>query len=157
MTLSPSVLKALLGLHDDKIDTSGLKLHIGGIYIIADKGTLAKGERSIPRYVKLKSTNGVYVLEQGVYVVRYAEYIRIPEGTIGLALPRSSLLRMGATIHTAVWDSGYEGQGIGLLVVFNPFGIVLEEEAHIAQLVYFKVEGKPSVYKGIYQGEKEQL
>ncbi len=137
-------------------DNSGLKLHVYRVYEFVSDGALLRNERSIPEYREVPSDNDTYILGKGAYIVRYKEYVRIPKNMIALTIPRSSLLRMGATIHTAVWDSGYEGQGIGLLVVFNEHGIRLSKGTHVAQLVFFKVLGESLTYEGIYKGEKEE-
>lgn len=88
------------------------------------------------------------------YRVTYNEKISVPENALGLVFPRSSLLRNGCHLVTAVWDPGYEGRGQGLLQVLNPEGIVLEEDARIGQIVFFRLEGEVSEgYDGKYQGE----
>lgn len=97
----------------------------------------------------------MFSLPPGAYIVRYREYVKIPDDCIALAIPRSSLLRMGATLYTAVWDPGYKGRGYGLLAVFNNRGIVLEKGAQIAQLVYIKMTGRTSfTYRGTFYGER---
>jgi len=61
---------------------------------------------------------------------------------------------MGATIQSALWDPGYEGRGVGLLIVMNPYGIVLEKGARIAQFILMKMTEPPErVYRGSYQHE----
>jgi hypothetical protein len=51
----------------------------------------------------------------------------------------------------------YKGQGIGLLVVFNPNGIEIQRGAQIAQLVFIKLTGRTSKpYRGTYQGEVDK-
>ena len=57
----------------------------------------------------------------------------------GLCFPRSSLLRMGVHVPTAVWDAGYAGRGEGLLEVGNPHGVRLQRGARIVQLVLFRL------------------
>ena len=51
-------------------------------------------------------------LPPGGYLVRYNEYVKIPKNTLGLVFPRSSLMRIGGMINTAVWDAGYAGQAV---------------------------------------------
>ncbi len=155
MAVSPVFLNKIFK-EEYALDTSGLKLHVYRIYEFASSGALLGDKRNIPEYKEALSENDTYILSKGAYIVRYKEYVRIPENMIALTIPRSSLLRMGATIHTAVWDSGYEGQGIGLLVVFNENGIQLSKGTHVAQLVFFKVFGKSLTYEGIYKGERDQ-
>ena len=78
----------------------------------------------------------------------------MPTDCGGLCFPRSSLLRMGLTVPTAVWDAGYGGRGEGLLIVTNPHGVRLQRGARIAQLVVFRLTQPASqAYQGRYQGE----
>ncbi len=153
--LSPILLDKIFN-GEYLLDTSGLKLHVHKIYEFRSAGRLLTHERSLPEYEEVSTENDdVYRLNKGTYIIRYKEYVKVPIDTIALTIPRSSLLRMGATIHTAVWDAGYEGQGIGLLVVFNEHGIYISKGAHVAQLVFFKVLGKSILYNGMYKGERE--
>ncbi len=66
----------------------------------------------------------------------------------GFAYPRSSLLRMGCTIYTAVHDPGYEGQPTYLMHVLNP--IIIYKDARIAQIVYIECNKVNGEYEGIY-------
>jgi deoxycytidine triphosphate deaminase len=93
---------------------------------------------------------GAYVLPTGGYILRYGETIRIPEDHVGFVYPRSSLLRNGCMLHTAVWDTGYEGRGEGLLVVHRD--IEIEPGARVAQLVLAEA-AHDGTYDGSYQGE----
>ncbi|MFB6190121.1 MAG: deoxyuridine 5'-triphosphate nucleotidohydrolase, partial [Candidatus Nanohaloarchaea archaeon] len=54
---------------------------------------------------------GWWELGPGAYKIVMNERVDIPEDLVGIAFPRSSLLRMGATINNGVWDSGYTGRG----------------------------------------------
>ena len=51
---------------------------------------------------------------------------------MALGRPRSSLLRCGASLHTAVWDAGYRGRSQSLLVVHHPAGLRLGRDARVA-------------------------
>ena len=91
-----------------------------------------------------------YRLEPGGYVARYVETVRIPADHVGFILPRSSLMRNGTMVNTAVWDAGYEGRGEGLLQVTRP--IEIEAGARVAQLVLAHADAS-GTYDGSYQGE----
>jgi dUTP pyrophosphatase len=67
--------------------------------------------------------------------------------------PRSSLLRCGAAIHTAVWDAGYRGRSEALLVVVAHEGVRLAPGARVLQLVFVRLEAATRAYSGAYQGE----
>lgn len=137
------------------MDTTGVKLTLGELYAFDSAGAIySGGRRVIPKWTLIDCPDQLCRLRHGAYIVRYREVVRVPDDMAGLVLPRSSLLRMGATIYTAVWDPGYNGRGIGLLEVFNPHGISLGVGAHIGQLIYLRLE-EPAKrpYNGVYQGE----
>lgn len=155
VVLRPEDIELLLGLPVNRLDCAGIKLTLKSVYVPETNGELRISDKALPKYKEIKC-DPICRLGRGAYIIRYNEYVRIPNGFIGLVFPRSSLLRMGATIYTAVWDPGYEGQGIGLLAVFNESGVVIERNAQVAQLVLFKMSGETRfLYKGSYLGERE--
>ncbi|MFC2020810.1 deoxyuridine 5'-triphosphate nucleotidohydrolase [Chloroflexota bacterium] len=89
----------------------------------------------------------------GAYTIFYNEIVHLPNNVMALAKPRSSLLRCGVTVDTAVWDAGYSGRSQSLMVVYNPLGIRLQRNARIVQLVFFYLSGETEGYNGTYQGE----
>lgn len=80
--------------------------------------------------------------------------MNIPKNIAAIAKPRSSLLRCGVTIQTAVWDAGYGGRSESLLVVYNENGFRIRKNARIIQLLFFRL-GKEvrEGYSGAYQNE----
>ena len=92
-------------------------------------------------------------LVPSVYIILYNEIIHLPKNVMALAKPRSSLLRCGVTVNTAVWDAGYSGRSQSLMVVYNPQGFRLQRNARIVQLVFFQLTGETEGYQGNYQGE----
>ena len=89
----------------------------------------------------------------GCYLVTCNEVVNLPNNIMALARPRSSLLRCGVTINTAVWDAGYSGRSQSLMVVYNPQGIRLQRNARIVQLVFLHLTRETEGYRGVYQGE----
>jgi dUTP pyrophosphatase len=96
---------------------------------------------------------GSVYLAPGGYLVRFQEIVHLPRDLMALARPRSTLLRFGAALHTAVWDAGYEGRSEALLVVANPQGLELEREARICQMIFLPLDAAGDAYAGAYQGE----
>lgn len=154
VVLSPETIMALFGLGEEEVDCSGIKLHLDKVFAFKGKALIARTSRKLAEVEEIEMDNGVYHLMPGAYKIRYKEVVRVPNNAIALAIPRSTLLRSGATIYTAVWDPGYEGRGEGLLTVFNPNGIDIEKGAQIAQLVFIRLDRETKfVYRGMYQGE----
>lgn len=150
--LSAETLLQILGLGEDQLDCSGVKLHLDKVFRFIDNGGLYRNTKKLPNVVEVEPNNsGIYNLDPGAYKIRYREVVKVPENAIALAIPRSTLLRAGATIYTAVWDPGYEGRGEGLMTVFNPYGIEIEQGAQIAQLIFISLDRVTKfVYRGTY-------
>lgn len=66
----------------------------------------------------------VRVLQYSIFVRRYSiatgVRVAIPDGYVGLVLPRSSLNMAGVLTHTGVIDAGYTGFIRVFLTVFDP-------------------------------------
>lgn len=138
-----------------QIQPSGFDLTLRSAAEICTPGTLGKSKKRIlPTLREVKRVGSHLKLGQGSYVVRYNEHVSLPPHVAGLVLPRSSLMRMGVTLHTAVWDPGYRGRGVGLLLVHNTHGVRIEVGSRIAQMIFMKTSKKPARrYKGAYQDE----
>lgn len=140
---------------EDQIQPSGFDLTLRSVAAILGQGTLEKsGERTLPELREVKPSGRYLELGQGSYLARYNEHVSLPLDVAAIVLPRSSLMRMGATLHTAVWDPGYRGRGVGLLEVHNAQGIRIEVGSRIAQMIFMRTSKKPaSRYAGAYQDE----
>lgn len=94
-------------------------------------------------------------LASGGYKIIFNETVSVPADCAALARPRSSLLRMGATVFTALWDPGYTGRSEALLQVINPAGLTLYRDAKVVQLAFVRLEGGKAgqTYAGAYQNE----
>jgi dUTP pyrophosphatase len=92
-------------------------------------------------------------LVPGTYIITYNEVVHLPKNIMALGRPRSSLLRCGVNVGTAVWDAGYSGRSQSLMVVYNPRGFRLQRNARVIQLIFFELTGETEGYNGVYQGE----
>ena len=93
-------------------------------------------------------------LTAGAYLVTFNEIVNIPKDVAAMARARSTLLRCGATLETALWDPGYRGRSQSLLVVYNSQGLKLKKNARLMQLVFLRLENEAEkLYSGKYQGE----
>ncbi len=134
--------------------SAGFDLTVREILRIKDGGILDfdNGQRVIPEYEPLPSHSNIWELTADAYIVRYNEIISVPSDSVAIILPRSSLMRMGATIYSALWDPGYNGRGIGLLHVTKKISV--HKNARIAQIIFIRTEGKAAQeYAGQYQNE----
>ena len=116
---------------------------------------VADADRRLPDTVELPfDADGWLLLLPGPYLITFNEIVNIPRSLMALCRPRSSLLRAGVAVHTAVWDAGYSGRSQALLTVHHPDGFRLQRDARIAQLVFFTLTAPDAAgYAGRYQQE----
>ena len=116
---------------------------------------ISDGDRALPASAELSfDSDGWVHLRPGSYLLTFNEIVNLPNHIMALARPRSSLLRSGVAIHTAVWDAGYSGRSQALMTVHHPAGFRIRRDARVVQLVFFTLDaGDPRGYTGRYQNE----
>ena len=141
---------------EQQLQPNGIDLTLREVSLLQSAGIIAvdNSQRQVSDLSPLVFDGLGYIdLVAGIYLITYNEIVHLPENITALAAPRSSLLRCGVTIGTAVWDAGYSGRSQSLMVVYNPQGFRLQRNARIVQLVFFKLAQKTRGYRGTYQGE----
>ena len=147
---------------DKQLTPNGFDLTVSKIFSFSSQGSLdfSNKERILPKQAELipnkknsEDKYGWWYLKKGAYKVRTNEVVNLPNDLVALAFSRTSLLRMGAFTQHGVWDAGFEGKGEFILVVENPEGIEIKENARLVQLV-FEETNETEGYKGIYKNLK---
>jgi dUTP pyrophosphatase len=142
---------------EEQTQMCGVELTLQKVERFLSAGALAfdNKERKLPKTEEINFDSSDWVdLVPGAYIVIFNEIANIPKDMAALARPRSSLLRMGASLETALWDPGYRGRSQSLLVVYNPAGLRLKKNARLMQLVFVRLEKEAEkTYSGIYQEE----
>jgi len=151
----PPLIEGCLNL-EEQLQPNGIDLTLRDVALLQSSGrvTVQNSQRLLPELAPLVFDGmGFIDLMPGAYIITYHEIVNLPRDVMALARPRSSLLRCGVNVGTAVWDAGYSGRSQSLMVVYNPQGFRLQKDARIIQLIFFKLSQKTEGYKGIYQGE----
>jgi dUTP pyrophosphatase len=138
-----------------QVSPNGVELTLHKLFTFKEAGVVdfSNAERYIPEYEELPPENGLYNLPPGTYLVVYNEVVHLPPNLMAIGRPRSSLLRAGVTIESAVWDAGYQGRSRGILTVYNPHGFQVKPNARLLHLVFIQLLQDTEPYTGIYQGE----
>ena len=155
LACKPPLLEGLIS-PKEQLQPNGVDLTLRDIAIFQSPGkiTTNNNQRVVSELSPLVFNGlGFINLAPGIYSITYNEIVHLPENIVALATPRSSLLRCGATVNTAIWDAGYSGRSQSLLVVYHPQGFQLQKNARIIQLVFFKLQNQTEGYQGIYQNE----
>ncbi len=151
----PPLIEGYIDL-EQQVQTNGIDFTLREIAMLQSSGRIAveDKQRLLSETTPLAFDGLNFIdLMPAAYIITYNEIVHLPKNVMALATPRSSLLRCGVTINTAVWDAGYSGRSQSLMVVYNPQGFRLQRNARIAQLVFFELTGETEGYRGVYQGE----
>ena len=151
----PPLIEGYINL-EAQVQPNGFDLTLREVALLQTSGTIAdnNNQRSVPGLAPLVFDGlGFIDLMPGAYIITYNEIVHLPNNVMALARPRSSLLRCGVTVDTAVWDAGYSGRSQSLMVVYNPQGFRLQKNARVVQLVFLQLTGETEGYHGVYQGE----
>jgi dUTP pyrophosphatase len=142
-----------------QIQPNGVEMTLQSVHTLQGLCSIAfdNSERRLPDTESLEfDDDGWLHLGVGIYKIIYNEIVNIPDGIAAIARPRSSLLRCGVALETAVWDAGYSGRSESLLVVHNPAGFRVKRNARVVQLIFFRLTSDVSEgYSGIYQNENK--
>jgi len=140
-----------------QVQPNGVDLTVKEVALFSSPGSLESGNKT-----RVLSTTSPLVFDglgridlmPGSYLVTYNEVLNLPKSITALAMPRSSLLRCGVSIHSAVWDAGYSGRSQSLMVIYNAQGFRLYRNARIVQIVFLSLSHEVARgYQGMFQGE----
>jgi len=140
-----------------QVQPNGIDLTLKEVALFSSPGSLGPGNQN--RVLAGASPLvfdglGRIDLSPGCYLITYNEVVNLPKNLMALAMPRSSLLRCGVSIHNAVWDAGYSGRSQSLMVVYNSQGFRLYRNARIVQMVFLSLSREVAQgYQGMFQGE----
>ncbi len=151
----PPLIEAYISL-EEQLQPNGFDLTLRDIATLKSPGTIAtrNSGRLISSLTPLVFDDmGFVYLAPGAYIITYNEIVHLTNNIMALARPRSSLLRCGVNVATAVWDAGYSGRSQSLMVVHNPQGFRVQRNSRVVQLVFFKLTEETEGYHGAYQQE----
>ncbi len=140
---------------DTQITPNGFDMTVREVHNIVSGGAVdfSNEKRKLSETERIDFVDDYVFLEKGSYKIVYNEIVNIPPNIVALGRPRSTLLRCGANVGTAVWDRGYSGRSESLLSVYNENGIKIFKDARVLQLVFMRTLTDGSLYNGIFLKE----
>ena len=153
---TPPLVESYISL-DQQLQPNGFDLTLREAACLKSPGSMGQQ----PEDRELSSTEtltfdpaGWLQLGHGPHLIVFNEIVNLPLDLMALGRPRSSLLRSGVAIHTAVWDAGYRGRSQALLMVYHPQGFRVQRNARLMQLVFYPLTQQASQgYQGRFLGE----
>jgi dUTP pyrophosphatase len=152
---NPPLIEGYVDL-EQQLQPNGFDITVREVATLRTHGQIAvdNSQRQLPDLTPLAfDQSGFMELLPGNYLITYNEIVHIPTSLMALVRPRSSLLRCGVSIGTAVWDAGYSGRSQSLLIVHNHHGFRLQKNARVAQMIFMTLTAETEGYSGRYQNE----
>lgn len=174
-------LKKMYPDRDEKdYQPSGMDLRLGKVYEIENVNHpygLYGGEKHLPIHVEKKEEilkfidyeskindlssaeekvyYGWFLKPNKAYICQVQDQIKIGDHNAQFYLPRSTLLRAGINVYTALGDLGYNGHLSFLVINHSLSPFFIERGERFAQLIDFEVRGGSESYDGDYQEEHD--
>lgn len=164
------VLEERYPFFDDESRTpNGIDLRLGAVYELEESeffyGLFNEG-KLVPKHkfidcFEMKTDYGTIegwaFKPNKPYILEVQDPIEIDKNSMQTYYPRSTLLRSGCTLHTAVGDAGYCGKLSFLFINHSNEAFVLEKGVRFAQLVDSELKGSGlKTYDGDYQNDKHK-
>ncbi|MFH1750620.1 MAG: deoxyuridine 5'-triphosphate nucleotidohydrolase, partial [Candidatus Micrarchaeota archaeon] len=126
----------------EQLQPAGFDLTVGWVFKFTSQGAFDfdnKGRKMSETEEIPTDANGWWVLQKGIYKIRFNEEVKIPLDLAGTNILRSSLMRSGCLMHHGFWDPGYHGKGETAIMVANEHGMRLKKDAKVTQLIFHKL------------------
>ena len=156
---------------EDSRTPNGLDLRLGKVYELSEEYLLYglyEDKKIIPEHIllpeeesnrkrlnkekdTLETVVGWTLEPNRPYILEVNEPITISKDSAQLYKPRSTLLRCGVTILTAVGDAGYNGHLAFLCINYSSRPFFIEKNVRFAQLIDFEIKGNDQLYDGDFQ------
>ena len=151
---TPPLIEGYISL-EHQLQPNGFDLTAHDIFRFKGAGSLdfSNKERKFPEAEPVTFTDMWAHLEPGIYKIKTNEYLNLPGDIVAFAQTRSSLLRMGALTAHGFWDAGFHGKSEFSLVVQNPAGLNIKQNARVAQLMFLRLSAEvENAYSGVHNG-----
>lgn len=101
-----------------------------------------------------KEDQHIWVITPGVYSLTFYQGCSLPNNIKAEIVHRSSLLRMGVEIRSAVYDPGFKVEEMGaVMIAHNP--VVIEKGSRVAQILMCETLVAQE-YAGQWQGTRDK-
>jgi len=100
-----------------------------------------------------KESEKLWILAPGVYSLTFHQGCSLPNHIKAEIVHRSSLLRMGVEIKSAVYDPGFKVERMGAVMIVHNM-VSIEYGARVAQILMATTE-EAVKYNGQWQGQKD--
>ena len=150
--------KIFKDMDDEQFTPNGIDLRLKAVYLPENisKGVfgITHGQKMIPELIEIPPLEGTFILNPGRKYFINCGHIDIPKDCVQTYYPRSTLMRAGLELYSAVGDAGYSGDLIFAVKVSGVASIVVEQNERVVQAITYKLTSATEGYDGDYQNNK---
>lgn len=150
--------KIFKDMDDEQFTPNGIDLRLKAVYLPENisKGVfgITHGQKMIPELIEIPPLEGTFILNPGRKYFINCGHIDIPKDCVQTYYPRSTLMRAGLELYSAVGDAGYSGDLIFAVKVSGVASIVVEQNERVVQAITYKLTSTTEGYEGDYQNNK---
>ena len=130
---------------DEQVQPASIDLRLGNEYLQPVFGTEIDIKNNSPKYEYVK-TNRITIPPHNFILATTKEEIKVPDDLVARVEGRSSIGRLGITIHVTAGfiDPGFEGQITLEIANLSNTVVILYEDMRICQLVFEELKGIPT-------------
>ena len=143
---------------DEQFTPNGVDLRLKAVYLPENisRGVfgITKGQKVIPQLIEIPALDDAYILNPGKKYFINCGHIDIPKDCAQFYYPRSTLMRAGLELYSAVGDAGYSGDLIFAVKVSGVASLVIEKNERVVQAITHKLTSGTDGYNGDYQNNK---
>jgi deoxycytidine triphosphate deaminase len=152
--------KLVTNLSDRELENpegTGFDLRLAEVFTISGRGFLGITERqtcqieSVAKFDENKKSS-IMLKPNDFYLVKTIETVNVPQDLVGILKPRSTMQRMGLYLRTTQIAPGYSGELTFALKNVGPATVTIELGARIVHVMFARVDGQTSLYRGQWQG-----
>lgn len=126
------------------------KIIRGGAFIEGDSEQVLGNRKGVE--TKQVKKDWIVVKPGEYYLVQTVESINTPLDLMPIVHTRTSLFRAGILLLNSKTDPGYQGKLTMGLTNLSPFPVRLQIGARICNIIFHKIQGKTTRYRGQHQG-----
>ena len=121
-----------------------------GMFMLDGDSKHSLPRRAVHPIVRQTDGNEFFRLKNGTYLVVFEQTVQMGPDEAGIVVCRSTLMRNGVWMTSALYDSGYRGHMHAGLTVAQGIEFIFPRHERLAQFLCFEAEALRQ-YDGIYQ------
>lgn len=136
------------------VQPASVDLRLAGTFLMVDERAMEHVDLESEVKYRRVETDTIIIPPHSFVLAQTMEFLEVPTTMCAFIEGRSSIGRIGLFIQNAGWiDPGFSGHFTLQLYNANPLPIKLDAGRRVCQVVFCRMEGDATAYRGKYQNQ----